>query len=169
MHQVQSSTMSRRQKPSTSAAAMQACVLVPTFFAIYSAIVQDSGKPFVTAVNPFTAEKKANRKVRHLKHFSLFVSFLAPACEGTSITTHGVESGCVIGPESIRFLCTPCIFQPGNFTGWGSEGVKRRGCRESTEVRRCDVPLRNVCVPIDTGCTRNESAVIEQYTVLMDV
>ena len=22
-----------------------------------------------------------------------------------------------------------CIFQPGNFTGWGSEGVKRESCR----------------------------------------
>ena len=30
-----------------------------------------------------------------------------------------------IGPENILFAgVRPCIFQPGNFTGWGSEGVK---------------------------------------------
>ena len=31
----------------------------------------------------------------------------------------------VIGRKIYRFQVRPCIFQPGNFTGWGSEGVKQ--------------------------------------------
>ena len=30
----------------------------------------------------------------------------------------------VVGPEIYCLEARPCIFQPGNFTGWGSEGVK---------------------------------------------
>ena len=33
----------------------------------------------------------------------------------------------IIGPETILFAGGSCIFQPGNFTGWGSEGVKGTG------------------------------------------
>ena len=34
----------------------------------------------------------------------------------------------VIGAENIRFQARSCISQPGNFTGWGSEGVKHHVC-----------------------------------------
>ena len=37
---------------------------------------------------------------------------------------HSVESGFVIGPSNILFASLHvCTFQPGNFTGWGSEVV----------------------------------------------
>ena len=41
------------------------------------------------------------------------------------IKTHNIESRCVIGPENILFAgVLAYFFWPGNFTGWGSEGVK---------------------------------------------
>ena len=30
-----------------------------------------------------------------------------------------------------------CTFQPGNFTGWGSEGVKEGRARPGSELRSC--------------------------------
>ena len=39
---------------------------------------------------------------------------------------HSTESRLVIGPPNILFLGVyVSIFQPGNFTGWGSEVVKK--------------------------------------------
>ena len=43
------------------------------------------------------------------------------ACERIYIKTHTTESR----PENILLQERPCIFQPGNFTGCGSEGVKQ--------------------------------------------
>ena len=38
---------------------------------------------------------------------------------------HSIKSGFVIGSSDILFGGVyVCTFQPGNFTGWGSEGVK---------------------------------------------
>ena len=40
---------------------------------------------------------------------------------------YSTESRFVIGPSDILFgVVYVCTFQPGNFTGWSSEGVKRR-------------------------------------------
>ena len=39
----------------------------------------------------------------------------------------------VTGPENILFAGTSCIFQPGNVTGWGSEGVNNVEVRHYTE------------------------------------
>ena len=37
---------------------------------------------------------------------------------------HSIESTFVLGPQNILFGGVHvCIFQPGNFTGWGNEGV----------------------------------------------
>ena len=42
----------------------------------------------------------------------------------TSIKMHSVESRLVIEPSNVLFgSLYVCTFQPGNFTGWGSEGV----------------------------------------------
>ena len=39
---------------------------------------------------------------------------------------HSIQSRFVIGPLNILFAGVyVSIFQPGNFTGWGSEGVKQ--------------------------------------------
>ena len=55
----------------------------------------------------------------------LFVFFFALACERIFIKTHSTEKRFVIRPENILFFeALPCIFQTGNFTRWGSEGVK---------------------------------------------
>ena len=60
-------------------------------------------------------------EVPNLKSLRLF--FLRP--ERTSIKTHSIESKFVIGPSNILVVgLYVCTFQPGNFTGWGSEGVK---------------------------------------------
>ena len=40
--------------------------------------------------------------------------------------THSTESRCDIEAENILFAGMSVHFQPGNFTGWGSEGVN--GC-----------------------------------------
>ena len=42
-----------------------------------------------------------------------------------STKMHSIESRFVIGPSNILFAgIYVCNFQPRNFTGWGSEGVK---------------------------------------------
>ena len=44
----------------------------------------------------------------------------------TAIKMHSVENRFVIGPSHILFgSMYVCTFQPGNFTGWGSDRVKR--------------------------------------------
>ena len=49
------------------------------------------------------------------------------ACERNFIKTRSLESRFVIaiGQENIPFAGTSVHLQPRNFTGWGSEGVKR--------------------------------------------
>ena len=64
-----------------------------------------------------------SEKFQTLKPFCFL--FFALARERTFIKTHSIESRWVIGPENIT-VCgclDPYIFQPGNFTGLGSEGV----------------------------------------------
>ena len=80
-------------------------------------------------INPFTAMLalqslwKRPIKVPNLKSLRPFPPF-AWARERTSAKMHSVESRFVIGPSDILFADVyKCIFQPGNFTGWGSEGV----------------------------------------------
>ena len=53
--------------------------------------------------------------------FGVFLVFCVLACERIFIKTHSTESRSVVGPEPIQ--ARPCIFQPGNFTGWGNEEV----------------------------------------------
>ena len=56
--------------------------------------------------------------------FFFFFFFFALACEKIFIQTHCIQSRCVIEPEHTPFLSgVRGICQPGNFTGWGSEGV----------------------------------------------
>ena len=64
-----------------------------------------------------------HKKVQNLKHLSFSVFFFTLAYERIFIKTRSVESRCVIGPENILLQARPCIFQPGNFTDWGSEEV----------------------------------------------
>ena len=69
--------------------------------------------------NPFTAMnhlKTTNKSAKFETRQPFF--FSAQACERTVIKTRGIESRCVIGPEDIL----SAHFQPGHFTGWGSEG-----------------------------------------------
>ena len=65
-------------------------------------------------------------KERSLKRYCLR---FAPARERIFIETCSIESKCVIGSEKEKQQCLqvrPCIFQPKNVTGWGSEGVKKK-------------------------------------------
>ena len=62
-------------------------------------------------------------KVQILKPLSLFVFFFTLACERIFIKTYSTESRCDIEPENRLFAGMAVHFQPGNVTGWGSEGV----------------------------------------------
>ena len=79
-------------------------------------------------LNPFTATlaapslEKRPIKMPNLKPLRQFAPF-AWARERTSAKTHRIERF-VLGLSSILFAGVyVCTFQPGNFTGWGSEGV----------------------------------------------
>ena len=68
--------------------------------------------------------------MRNLKPLRLFVSILVQACERVFITTHSIDSRCVTGLKRYCLQARLCSFQPGNFTGWGIEGVNQQqtGC-----------------------------------------
>ena len=68
---------------------------------------------------------KTTNKSAKFEILQPFCLFFALACERIFIQTRSTESRCVKGSENIYSLqAHPCIFQPENFTGWGSEGVK---------------------------------------------
>ena len=70
--------------------------------------------------------RKWPTKVPNLKPLQLPPTppLFAWACK-RSVKMHSTESRSVIGPSSILFAgLYVCTFQPGNFTGWGSERVK---------------------------------------------
>ena len=80
--------------------------------------------------NPFAAMLAAlslgkwPTQVPILKPLKLFYPF-AWAPKRTFIKIHSIDSGFVTGPSNILSAgAYVCIFEPGNFTGWGSEGVK---------------------------------------------
>ena len=77
-------------------------------------------------LNPFTAVTSLEDKIKvqNLKPLSLFVFFFALALERIFIKIHRTERRCYRTGKYTVFVVHPCIFQPGNFTGWGSEGVK---------------------------------------------
>ena len=95
-------------------------------------------------LNPFTAMlgapslEKRPVKVRNLKSLRLFYPF-AWADERISVKMHSVGSRFVIGPSNIlsagMYVFT---FQPGNFTGFGSEGVKQ----QNTKIETLNRPQR---------------------------
>ena len=60
----------------------------------------------------------------NLKPLSHPVFFFALACERTFSKTYNIEIRCVIGWKMYCLQAPLCIFQPGSFTGWVSEGVK---------------------------------------------
>ena len=78
--------------------------------------------------------RKRPMKVANLKSVWLLFLFFSPsvACvrERTSIKTHGIERKFAIGLSNILIADVyVCIFQPGNFTSWDSEGANRHRLR----------------------------------------
>ena len=63
-------------------------------------------------------------------------------CERIFIKTHSIESRCDIEPENRLFAGMSVHFEPGNFTGWGSERVK--GYRQNTLLMHSPLQLRNL-------------------------
>ena len=62
---------------------------------------------------------------------------------------HSTESRCVMGPKMYCLLARPCIIQPGNFTCWGSDGVKQAQTNKETKKQKqkrrlCDILWRRV-------------------------
>ena len=52
--------------------------------------------------------------------------FFAVAGERIFIKTHSLESRFVMGLGNLLLIVIMCTFQPRNFTGWGSEGLKKK-------------------------------------------
>ena len=52
------------------------------------------------------------------------------------IKTHSIESRCDIEPENRLFAGMSVHFEPGQFKGWGREGVKMRVVSVSGDVWR---------------------------------
>ena len=117
--------------PSCLPACLSVCLfvclsLLPWF---WSLLLSQRGTGLLTEFNPFTAmvaapsPKKQPITVPNLKSSRLFPSF-AWARKKTSIKRHITEIRFVTGPSNILFAgAYVCSFQPGNVTGWGSEGV----------------------------------------------
>ena len=83
-------------------------------------------------INPFQAlprfprplSEKGNKNVK-VETIKAFLPHSAGARQRISVKIHSIESGVVIGPSSILFGGVYVgIFQPGNCTGWSSDGVK---------------------------------------------
>ena len=74
-------------------------------------------------------------KVPNLKSLNLMPHF-AWAPNSTSIKTNSIKSRFVTGPSNILFASLHVsTFQPGNFTGWGSEGVKMVSLQAQTRKK----------------------------------
>ena len=93
-------------------------------------ISADTEDGMVRDLNPITATmslKKWPIQVRTLKplifFMFFFVFFFALAGETVCIKTPSIESRRVIGLKIHRLQARPWIVQPGNCTGWDSEGV----------------------------------------------
>ena len=90
-------------------------------------------------INPFTAMmsfRKRPVKVRTLKPLSPFVFFFALASERIFIKTHSIESRLLQDRSICCLLAHLCIFHPGNFTSWGSEGVNTTSFGGLTQVHQ---------------------------------
>ena len=74
--------------------------------------------------HPFTAmfaTPSLGKRLIKMPNLKPSMGFLA----SFAIKTHCIERRFVIGPSNILFAGVyVCTFKPGNFTGWGSEGVK---------------------------------------------
>ena len=90
------------------------------------ACMVNSEKSVPLTLSPPWCRLNRPTKVRNLKPWSLFVFVFALACERTFITVHSIESRCYRSEKYSVLQARPCMFQPGNFTGCGSEGVKLR-------------------------------------------
>ena len=74
-----------------------------------------------------------------------FAPFARPR-EMTSTKLHSIESRLVIGPSKVLFVGVHvCIFQPGNFTGCGSEGVKLFYTMDISPFYQCRT-LKNIYI-----------------------
>ena len=101
-------------------------------------------------------------KLRNLKPLNIFFFFFFFFCAvmwKDFIKTHSTESRCVIGREIYCSQTPPCVFQPGNVTGWGSKGVKFSSApcsllRPSTVHRQSPVDLVSKCCFTSTETIR---------------
>ena len=77
-------------------------------------------------------------KVRNLKPVSLFFFFFFALLHVERFSSKHVALGVDV-PHARKMYCLqmrPYIFQPGNVTGWGSEGVKTGFIKEEPNRRR---------------------------------
>ena len=86
---------------------------------------------------------------------SLFVFFFALACERICIKTRSIKIRCVTGPGNrlFKLQAHSCIFQPGHFTGWGSERVNLRDFES-----RCVIGPENILIKLSTAALVHPSA-----------
>ena len=85
---------------------------------------------------PRCHSKNDQRKCQIWNQSSIFVPFVW-ARKRISTKMRSIESRFVIGPPNTLFAGVyVCTFQPGNFTGWGSEGVNSSFHRSSPLLQR---------------------------------
>ena len=74
-------------------------------------------------------------KIEILK--SLLVLVFALACAGIFIKKHIIENELLKDRKRYSLQACACTFQPGNLTGWGSEGVKARDPIKKVHIQVC--------------------------------
>ena len=102
----------------------QICQSMFYFMSAHSKI-SDNNNNNNKSINPFTAKlaRKTTNKNAKLQIIQAFYPF---ARGMISIKMHTIASRFVIGPSNILFASLYVYtFQPGSFTGWGSEGVNK--------------------------------------------
>ena len=105
-----------------ASASVPRATLLVCFFVNYCSVIAD------VEINPFTAMmslENDQRKARNHKPLSLSLFFSHTHVKGfSSKHVRNIESTCVIEQKIYCLQAHLCIFQPGYFTGWGSERVK---------------------------------------------
>ena len=76
----------------------------------------------------------------------------------TSTKLHIIKSIFVTGPSNILFVCVYVFtFQPGHFTGWGSEGVKGSSLTRNCRCREMYCFAQTLC-PVYASVLSSDSA-----------
>ena len=95
----------------------------------------------LTPFLPWCHLKTTNKSVKIEIPKSLLVLVFALACAGIFIKKHITESELLKDRKRYSLQACACTFQPGNWTGWCSEGVKARDPIKKVHIQLCTLFL----------------------------